>query len=109
MCPTALIPILCAKKKRPQPGEDGYGRLVRVQLGRGGMMIRVPSNRSLTPIARKGFRAPSWAADRLAKWNLSDQIPLMGDTSRGRDLKLSPRLTSSALLPAPSPPADRQI
>ena len=36
MCPTALIPILCANKKRPQPGEDGYGRLVRVQQGRGG-------------------------------------------------------------------------
>ena len=36
MCPTALILILCAKKKRPQPGEDGYGRLVRVQQGRGG-------------------------------------------------------------------------
>ena len=51
------------------------------------MMIRVPSNRSLTPIARKGFRAPSWAGDRLAKWNLSAQIPLMGDTSRGRDLE----------------------
>ena len=53
MCPTALILILCAKKKRPQPGEDGYGRLVRVQLGRGGMMVRVPSNRNLTSKTRK--------------------------------------------------------
>ena len=25
-----------ANKKRPQPGEDGYGRLVRAQQGRGG-------------------------------------------------------------------------
>ena len=35
MCPS-VIPILRANKKRPQPGEDGYGRLVRAQQGRGG-------------------------------------------------------------------------
>ena len=42
-----------ANKKRPQPGEDGYGRLVRAQQGRGGVIIRVPSNSEITRTSRK--------------------------------------------------------
>jgi hypothetical protein len=37
-----------ANKKRPQPGEDGYGRLVRAQQGRGGVVVRMPSNCVIT-------------------------------------------------------------
>jgi hypothetical protein len=40
-------------KERPQPGEDGYGRLVRAQQGRGGVIIRMPSNCEITRTARK--------------------------------------------------------
>jgi len=45
--------MLRANKKRPQPGEDGYGRLVRVQQGRAGMIIRMPSNLWITRAGQK--------------------------------------------------------
>ena len=48
-----LVPIPGANKKRPQPGEDGYGRLVRAQQGRGGVIIRMPSNCEITRTSRK--------------------------------------------------------
>jgi hypothetical protein len=45
-----------AQKKRPQPGEDGYGRLVRVQQGRGGD----DDSRALEP----GLNAEPWKGFR---------------------------------------------
>ena len=75
-----------AQENARNRGRTVTGVWFECSWGGAGMMIRVPSNRSLTPIARKGFRAPSRGlAIALAKWNLSAQIPLMGDTSRGRE------------------------
>jgi hypothetical protein len=50
------------QQQRPQPGEDGYGRLVRVQQGGAGMKIRMPSNRQITRTGPKSS-APSALPD----------------------------------------------
>jgi hypothetical protein len=51
---------LLSAEKRPQPGEVGYGRLVRVQQGRGGDDGSRALERRHNAADEKGFPAISW-------------------------------------------------
>jgi len=72
---------LATHKKRPQPGEDGYGRLVRVQQGRGGDDGSRALERQHNAGPGKGFRSMPIGAFGLAERQSPPQILF-----RGKDL-----------------------
>jgi hypothetical protein len=73
------------------------------------MMIRVPSNRSLTPIARKGFRAPSGLAIALRNGTCRPKFRLWEILPAAETLSFHRGLRAARFLYAPSPSADRLI
>ena len=65
----------------------GYGRLVRVQRGGGGMMVCVPSNGSITPVVRKSSARRSelcQARPALVRANPQGKFPLQTNLFRKR-------------------------
>jgi len=58
--PVGASKIERRQRKRPQPGEVGYGRLVRVQQGRGGDDGSRALERRHNAAGEKGFHPFTW-------------------------------------------------